>query len=312
MISPDLIPVLSALQAGDKARARELLQSILKFKPTAEAWYLASRAMESADHEMICLQRALALDPYHVDVRRRIRALDASGVAAPDATIPRAVPQPTAPEDLAPDVARPQIDVSDEQMLPESINKSPLKKPNRRRKRGKWFYVGIIGSIVGSLAASYFVLTVLGSPVPSQIRSRFTGEEPVTEIDGVPLENVPQAVMQVEPAQTSVLTRSEPLAAALDPGFAHEYTFEAYGGDELAIGIQFFSPTAQRVNRNIAILDPSGRDAENQCERNRILQGDNGAAIICNIHQAGTWSLRLLGIEGQSTGAYVVTIERMR
>jgi hypothetical protein len=66
------------------------------------------------------------------------------------------------------------------------------------------------------------------------------------------------------------------------------------------------------VNRNIGILDPSGRDAESRCERNRILQGDNGAAIICTIHQTGTWSLRLLGIDGQSTGAYVVSIERMR
>ena len=313
MISPDLIPVLSAIQSGDKARARLLLKSILKLHPTAEAWYQASRVTESPEHEMVCLRRALSLDPYHTDVRRRIRELDAGGVSVSVDNAPLTVPLPTAPETLAPDVGRPQKSLVDEPALPESARKLPLKKAQRRRKkRGTWFYIGILATIIGSLAASYFVLMVLGSPLPSQLRSRFTGEQPVTEIEGVPLESVPQAVFQVVPSKSDTLSRSEPLAAALEPGFAHEYTFEAFSGDELAIGIQFFSPTAQRVNRNIAILDPSGRNAESYCERNRILEGDNGAAIICNIHETGKWSLRLLGIEGQSTGAYVVSIERMR
>ena len=293
MISPDLIPVLSALQANDKARARTLLKSILKFKPTAEAWYLASRATESPEHEMVCLQRALSLDPYHVDVRRRIRELDAGGVTTPVEEAPKTVPQPTAPEDLAPDVGRPQ-NLDGDELGPEP--RVPLKKARRlRKKRGAWFYVGIAATIIGSLAASYFVLLVLGSSIPAQIRGRFTSEQPVMEIDGVPLESVPRAVMRVAPSKSEILTRSEPLAAALEPGFLHEYTFQAYNGDELAIGVQFFSPTAQRVNRNIAIVDPNGQDASSRCERNRILQGDNGAAIICNIHQTGSWSLRLAG-----------------
>ena len=188
----------------------------------------------------------------------------------------------------------------------------PLKKARRaKRKRGTWFYVGIAATILGSLTASYFVLTVLGSPIPGQITGLFTGQRPVTEIDGVPLDQIPDAVYLIAPAKSAALSRSEAKADALEPGIVHEYTFDARRGEELAIGVQFFSPTAQQVNRNLAILDPQGGHADSQCQRDRILEGDNGAAIICKIDRTGTWQLRLLGRNGESTGAYVVTIESM-
>ncbi|MBZ0298969.1 MAG: hypothetical protein K8J31_04465, partial [Anaerolineae bacterium] len=187
----------------------------------------------------------------------------------------------------------------------------PLKKTRRRRKRGTWFYVGIVGSMLLSLSASYFVLLVLGSPIPGRLRSLLGGAAPVAEIDGVPLDQVPDAVMKIPPSLSKIVTQQEPLAEILEPGIVHEYTFTARAGEEVAIGIQFFSPTAQRVNRNIAILDPEGKDADRLCPRDRILQGDNGAAIICTIHRSGTWQVRLLGREGESSGAYVVSVGRL-
>jgi hypothetical protein len=99
------------------------------------------------------------------------------------------------------------------------------------------------------------------------------------------------------------------VANVLEPGIVHEHTFTAVSGEEVVVGVQFFSPSANRVNRNIAILDPD--DRETSCDRNRILQGDNGSMIICDIHKPGTWKMRVLGIEGQSTGAYFVSVDRL-
>jgi hypothetical protein len=116
-------------------------------------------------------------------------------------------------------------------------------------------------------------------------------------------------VVVVAPAKTQVLTRQQPISDILEPGFAHEYTFYATQGEELAVGIQFFSPTAQRVSRNIAILDPAGRNAEGQCVRDSLLQGDNGVIFSCQIYASGDWQIRLFGREGESSGVYVVAVE---
>jgi hypothetical protein len=312
MISPDLIPVLSAIQAGDKARARELLKSVLKLSPSAEAWYQASRITEKPEHEAQCLRRALGLDPLHVDARRRLRELEDAGVQAPveEKSVLLASPPPA--QKLAPDVVRPKKATARQKPLPDE-GLAPLKKVRRqKKKRGAWFYVGIAAAAIGALTSTYFVLIFLGSPIPGMVLGVFTGERPVTEIDGVPLEQVEDAVMRVGPSRQAEISRSEPVSDALEPGLLHEYRFEARQGEEVAIGIQFFSPTAQRVNRNIAILDPAGRDAESRCVRDRILQGDNGAVMICEIHQSGTWRVRILGRTNESTGAYVVSVEKFR
>jgi hypothetical protein len=298
-LDPDLIRVIQAINAGDKALARRLIQPLLRNQPSAEAWYQASRLTETPEHERVCLQRALGYDPYHADARRRLSALQppAPTSPAPPARQSAAAPQPGLAEQPAP----PLIPLD-----------QPLKKARARRKRGLRFYV-ILGSVLLlSLSSSFFVLWVLGSPFASQLKNLLGGPQPVVEIDGVPLERVPDAVYRVEPNSVAPLSRAEPLAGVLEHGLTHDYTFSVSAGEEIAIGVQFFSPMAQRVNRNLAIFGPDGRDAEAHCQRERILQGDSGAAIVCLAHQSGLWHVRLLGRSDESVCAYVVTVTALR
>ena len=311
MLSPDLLPIINAINAGDKARARDLAKSLLRVSPSAEGWYQASRAMETPQQELSCLQRALGLDPYHADARRRLRELQAGQTSnEPSAKVAdTSAEQPPSASSSAPPLKKSR---SQKSSAPAAIATDvPLKKVRRRRKRGTWFYVGILATVLLSLSASYFVMLVLGSPLPGRLRGMLGGAQPVTEIDGVPLKQIPDAVLKIPPSSSSEVTQTEPLAEILEPGVVHEYTFYARNGEELAIGIQFFSPTAQRVNRNIAILDPQGDNAEGQCLRQHILQGDNGAAITCRINRSGNWQVHILGRVDESSGAYVVSVGRL-
>ncbi|HLV36552.1 MAG TPA: hypothetical protein VKY59_15615, partial [Spirillospora sp.] len=166
MLSPDLIAVMNAINAGDKARARRLLQPLLKSNPTAEAWYQASRLTEKPEHELACLRQALGLDPLHVDARRRYHELQAGTSppaqlqTAPAAPEPPTTARPAPPEPVAAPRSRPTAPVATD---------LPLKKVRHRRKRGTWFYVGIIAAILMGLSSTYFVLLVLGSSLPGRL-----------------------------------------------------------------------------------------------------------------------------------------------
>lgn len=115
----------------------------------------------------------------------------------------------------------------------------------------------------------------------------------------------------VQPNKTAALTRGGTVADVLDAGFAHEYIFTAAAGEEVAIAIQFFSPTAKAVEKNVAILDADGVNAETHCVRDEIFTDGSGAAFICTIHRGGKWKLQVFGRDGESTGAYVVSYDRM-
>jgi hypothetical protein len=263
-----------------------------------------SRVVESPEQEFACLQRALGLDPYHSEARRRFGQLQVA--QAPTLSTNPPIKQVASAHAEAP--ARQRATAETPRIIPDGV---PLKKVRHRRKRGTWFYVGITGSILLSLSASYFVLLVLGSDVPLRLRGLLGGTPAVTEVNGVPLDQVPDAVFKIPPSYTNEVTQAEPQAEILEPGIVHEHTFRANAGEEIAIGIQFFSPTAQRVNRNIALLDPQGTDAAQRCDRDRIIQGDNGAVITCHIDRSGVWQVRILGRMGESSGAYVVSIGRL-
>lgn len=230
----------------------------------------------------------------------------------------------------------------------ETLRSRPLKKQQRKRRRTIWTRIALVSGILLSLSSTYFVLLVLGSGIPGRLRGIVTGVHPifapdatvvyatpvamiegtpyygrpledygsasidatpVTEIGGTPVYARPDAVVVVEPVKSAVLTGQQPISDILEPGFAHEYTFTAMQGEELAIGIQFFSPTAQRVSRNVVIIGPNDSSAEGVCQRDHILQGDNGVVFICPVHQSGTWKVRLFGRESESSGAYVIAIE---
>lgn len=306
---PDsLQPVREAIKAGDKRRARDLLRPLLVDDPTADTWFLAAQASPTREQAIGCLKRALALDPAH---ERAGRALSRLSTSTP---VDDMLPPLAAPVDNAPRTAS-------EAALP------PLKKVRSQRKRSPWTLVGLAGSLLLSLSLTYAVLTALGSPIAAQVRAILGGEAPQAS-DGTPVFGQPRQPASgaggddasgsapvgsfiVRPSKSVELKRQQPVSDVLDAGFAHEYTFEAARGEEIAIGVQFLSPTAQRVGANVAIIGPDGYNAESRCQRDQILTDGSSVAFICTAHQGGTWKLQLFGRDGESTGVYVVTYERM-
>ncbi len=281
-----------ALDNGEKAQARRLLRPLLERRPTAELWYLAARASEKPQHEITCLERALALDPFHVHARQRLLTLrDSQPPPAPPPKRLTEKPLPDAPRRAA-QPAKPPAD------LP------PLKKVGSQRKDGSWRTIGCLSLLLLSLVSGYFVLLALGSGIPGQFRALLSGAQPPV------ISTSPDAVYIVPPSQSKNIKRSETLSDILEPGYTHELTFMAERGEELAVALQFFSPTAQGVSHNVALFDANGSEARERCLRDSILGGNTGVAFTCTIHVGGQWSLRVYGREGESTGAYFASVER--
>ncbi len=283
----ELKPIRDALDAGEKAAARKLLRPLLHQRPTAEVWYLAARACETDEQAVRALHKALALEPLHSPANRMLHKLEGTKPAQP----PTLLKTPTAPlrEDELP----------------------PLKKVRYQTKRTTWTYIGCAGSILLSLTATLLVMTFTGSPVLGNLLGFFSGSGPVREIEGTPVQEREDAPLVVAPQQSKPLTDQQTLSDTLSGGYAHEYTFEARAGEEVFVMVQFLSPTASSVSRNVAILNPLGRSGESQCQRDSILQGDSGTVLSCRIDGSGVWRVRIFGSDGESTGAYVVSVERL-
>lgn len=279
----ELLPVLAAIEAGDKARARRLLRPLLEQQPTAEMWYLASQAVERPEHELNCLQRALALDPLHASARTRLFAL--SGGAA-QRTPP--APQPSL----------------------EALTLPP-KKPKARR-RGLLARPGcLLLGLLSLAAAGYFVASVLGLGIAGRIAAVLNGAPAVREVNGVPVDQLPDPALVVPADQTAPLRAGQQEMQVLPAGYVHEYRFEADARTEVAIYVQFLSLTAKAARRNVAVLDASGRDARGRCQRDAILQDGSGVIYTCQVDRGGTWTVRIFGKEGESSGAYFVSVERL-
>ncbi|MBI1281177.1 MAG: hypothetical protein GC179_23830 [Anaerolineaceae bacterium] len=71
----NLTEVQMALKQGDKAKANQLLKSILQQNPSADAWVMAARMTSNPETAKLHLQRALAFDSKHVKARDMLRDL---------------------------------------------------------------------------------------------------------------------------------------------------------------------------------------------------------------------------------------------
>ncbi len=296
----DYTPIYTALENDDKATARRLLRSILKQAPTAEAWYLAARAMEEKEKSIQCLRKALELDALHTQANRLLFQLEGAKSLS-ELERERAQSSPIT-EPLPPLPRKPRMTSTDRQSA------------RRRARRRMWNIVAIIGAILLALASGWFLMFALGVGFVTDIMCTIDiGTCPLESIDGTPIDTLPDAVFYATPDVIRELESgsSMPTSDMLAHGFTHEYEFQARAGEEYAIMVQFASPNAMQVRRNVAILDSAGFDAGDACQGDPLFAGDTGVAFICGIYRTGTWKVRIFGREGESTGTYVVLLERL-
>ncbi len=323
---PDSLTIIQQeIAKGHVVRARKILRVLLEETPTSALWYLASTVCETHEQEMGCLKEALRIDHNHMASRRRYVELKQIQRLNKEAEMP---PLMVLVDDLP--MGEPE--------LPAEPDPFTAKHMRDRRSQHRWAAVSVAGTVVMSLSSAYFVLTLLGSPIPAQIRAIVSGEQPAEQVGqpifgtktgsgqlntppapippvSAPNENYSAAAaasgFEVHPNKSAALEAETPVNDVLDPGFAHEYVLKAEQGEELAVAVQFFSPTAKRVAANMAMLDPDGINASAQCERGSILTDGSSVTYLCKINKTGNWRLQLFGSSGESTGVYIVTYQRM-
>jgi hypothetical protein len=294
----DLALIHQSLEAGDKVGARVLLRPLLNDQADADLWVLAAYACDKPDRAISCLKKALVLDMHHNEANRLLLRLEGAKPA-------EAMRLETAERERV----RAELNTMLQYV---GTPDTPLKKAKRiRRKPGPWRVVFVTGFFLLALSCSLFTMNMIGviNGLFGAVIQLSGGPTPVQQWRGVPLAEVPDAPLVIPPAQ------SEPLEGrdtdVLDPGYAHEYTFVAQRGDEMAIYVQFLSLDAHAVSHNVAIVRPDGTDATGDCERNHILQGDSGVTYLCSIEDGGTWAVRVLGRDDESIGVYFVGVERV-
>lgn len=299
-----LTTVHEHIHAGDIPQARALLKSALAQQPTADLYYAAALVATSTEQARGFLRQAMALDPLHTDANRLHSALQQQGGAAIRAARARlgtASPSPKRSTLLVPEIT------------PEAI------RAKQRKRRRRWVFnpLTFVSVLVLSLSMSWLTMLLLGvgSAYTSRIAELFGGSAAVTTVDGVPITEVrnPARSLAVPVAYEDALERGgeNALGEVLRDGVLHQYTFQGERGEELAIAVQFFSPFAENVAENVAVFDPEPKLAGNRCQRDFIIDRQTGVVFICRIDVSGAWRVRVFGQEGQSTGVYIVTVDRL-
>ncbi|MEP6984990.1 MAG: serine/threonine-protein kinase, partial [Chloroflexota bacterium] len=215
---------------------------LTKKTDTADEWVKKAMIAEKADDAIGYLKRALELEPLHSKANRMLFQMEG---AVPKSAVGYArtvVPLPVG--DL-----------------------SPLKKANASsKKRSNWFYAALIGSILVGVSIVFFLLMATHSPIATQIANIIQGKRAVTEIGGVPLAKVPNAVMQVTPQDRTTILASQKISDTLENGYAHAYIFDTSAGQSIAVGVWFISSAARHVTKNVAVVDANGKSAGNRCQ----------------------------------------------
>ncbi|MBZ0289872.1 MAG: serine/threonine protein kinase, partial [Anaerolineae bacterium] len=116
---------------------------------TADDWVQKAAAATDTQEKIAHLKKALELEPLHSKANRMLFQVEGAKSMRQEQRVVTPVPV----EELA-----------------------PLKKVNRKKKRGTWFYVGIFGFVMMSLTSTFFVLMVIGSPLPEQVLGIVSGK----------------------------------------------------------------------------------------------------------------------------------------
>lgn len=291
-MSADVQAIQTALSANDKKTAQRLLIPLLKLQPTADLWVLAAKAANTQEQAIDFLRRALALDAYHNEANRLLLKIE--GVKP---------------------LAEQQQEQQSRQTFASQQAKLGKELPalkQTRRKPVNWGrrLLTLLLFMVFSASCTAITLNLVGvitGPVTA-ITVITGGPQPVTLLDGVPIGQIDDAVLRIEPSQVKAALQRD--TNVLDPGYVHAYTFNARDGETYAIYVQFLSVTANRVSRNVALVSPNGGNRTANCQRDQILQGDNNIVLTCTVSATGEWTVRVLGRENESVGVYFIGVDK--
>lgn len=318
-----------AIKAGDKARARQILKPVLKSSPSAEAWYLAANAMETDEQAITCLKKALAIDEWHAPSNRMLLKLEKvesivtrkplnMGESQPETDNPpesrfRTQQQPVKPglQYVTQEVAAQIQPLPDIQRQGRTMEYQKREAARRVRRR-----FGCAMLLLLQMSCGMLTLGMVGAfpGAVGTLTQLLGGPPPVTELEGTPIKDVPNAAATMQPSQSHVATGRD--VDIMDHGYNHEYTFAARVGEEVAGYVQFMSLSADNVSKNVLILDPDDEivTSEQVCAflgEDGLLGGEGNVTFTCRINKTGLWKVRILGIEGESIGAYFVGVEQL-
>lgn len=282
-----LKPIQKLIKDGNRREAIQQLKVIINDTPSVEAWYLMALALNDDDNKIKALKRGLKLDPLHTPSNRLLSQLE---------QVDKKVlsPAPSQPVEMTP---------KQEKVRQERYAKQQAKKQSRRRRMG----CGCLFSMLNGMVISLVVLSIAGM-IPGMIATvlRLTsGVEPVTEVNDVPIADTVESLYQIVPVVSKELGEQD--LGFIDHGYVSEHTFDLSAGDYQVVFVQFLSLVATNVPNNIMILDSNKNNAMERCTFQPISEDyDNGAAWVCAIDVSGQWALRILGVEGETVGGYVV------
>lgn len=290
LMTDEINAIRTAIQNGETSRARQMVKAHLKDRPTAEGWYLAAQLADDEERAMLMLRRALELDALHDGANRMLYQLQKGRPIIPE-EIQREWNRRIGERDLTAIARRPKADRFQ-------------RHAERQRSLTR---IGCGFGVLLMLSTTIFAFRAVGmlSEAAGFINSLF-GHPPVTQLDGMPLANVPDAPLRIAPSMSA--QASGQAMEIVDAGYLHEHIFNAIGGREYAIYVQFVSLNASQVSRNVVITRPDGTDFTRNCQQQRIIQGDNNVAYTCLITQSGRYAVRILGRAGESVGAYFVGV----
>lgn len=280
--------------SGDEARARAMLKAHLKQSPTADGWVLAATWTQNREAQIQFLRKALALDAWHTEANRMLHRLEGS-----------------APKDAI----RPKTDWDRKTGTMEfkAIDRSKARDLSRdyKDRQRLWTQFGCMFGLIFMFFTTGFALRAVGFISMGGLNTLLGQMAPVTEIDGVPLVDVEDAIYRITPALESEVSNQQ--MEIVDAGYVHQHRFSGQVGEQYAIFVQFLSFNANRVSRNVVIVASDGTDITNRCERETIIAdaGDTGVGFICTLPFTGDYAVRILGRDGESVGAYFIGVEQL-
>jgi len=187
----NMIEVQTAFKQGDKAKAAQLLKTVLHEHPSADAWVMAARLTSNPETAKTHLQRALAYEPKHVKARDMLRDLGGAPMSTSAALTGGLLPAIRA------------------ELEKFGANKPILKNlsPNQRMITALSLYTVVIAVLLVTIS-SLFTPPYVTPPPPITVFPVYQGETLISQwtTEGLKLSNVENVTQKPEELSKETLS----------------------------------------------------------------------------------------------------------